>query len=360
MSDFVRTSGPDRSALKLVRVPGDPGASGRAHGREIAAQLRPSFLDGYLETFCGIKRLTRDEMRAQGKAWFDELPEWFQREIDGIATGARSSLADTVDYLYADIATVGEGGVSGPLCSAVLADGPRIVRNCDWYTALLTRGTAAVVHETPGRVPVMALGIYGDIDVDTGVNRAGLWLHAHTLFARPKPRGERPRLSWLFWLREALETCESVDDVDRMLVEIERDRGIILVCSELFSGRGAIFEAGIDTHTRADFEGPAMCATNHHRSKHPTDPARLARSREGSTTKRYERLLSIAGGARVDRSVLMDERVEMRTPEFIRTIYSAEVIGGGGRPRIWFASGGSDGTPAASGGAWHEVAWPWS
>ena len=53
------------------------------------------------------------------------------------------------------------------------------------------RGCAAVVHETPHRIPVMAVGIRGDIDIDTGLNAEGQRLHLHTLHAKDDPPAAR-------------------------------------------------------------------------------------------------------------------------------------------------------------------------
>jgi hypothetical protein len=55
--------------------------------------------------------------------------------------------------------------------------------------------------------------------------------------------------------------------------------------------------------------------------------------------------------------LLADPGVEMRTPKWLRTIYSAVV-----RPSdasVWFASGDASGRPAASTGRWARVTPPW-
>ena len=121
---------------------------------------------------------------------------------------------------------------------SMLGDGKCwIGRNCDWLTPTLTRGVSAVVHEIPNRIPIMAVGIRGDIDLDTGLNAEGLWIHLHTLHATdPMPTG-MPYISWLFWAREALETCASLDDLERFIETTARDRGVMVIASEGGSGR---------------------------------------------------------------------------------------------------------------------------
>jgi len=96
-----------------------------------------------------------------------------------------------------------EADLAGPLCSAAAGRSPDgrgawVARNCDWLRAILVRGTAAVVHRRPHAIPILAVGIRGDIDVDTGVNAERLWLHLHTLPALDAPTDDRRRFSWLF------------------------------------------------------------------------------------------------------------------------------------------------------------------
>lgn len=55
--------------------------------------------------------------------------------------------------------------------------------------------------------------------------------------------------------------------------------------------------------------------------------------------------------------LLGSEEVEMRQAKWLRTIYSAVVRLKDGA--LWFASGGEDGTPAASAGRWRRVRAEW-
>ena len=305
-------------------------------------------------------------MRTQSQAWLEQLPAHIQTEIEAMARGATRPLAEITDLLYADIATPGDASVpEGPMCSAVvtkLQGEPWVARNTDWYPPLLLRGCEAVVHNAPNRIPTLALGIRGDIDVDTGANAEGLWLHAHTMHAHDRPRTHKPRISWLFWLREALETCATLDDVEAMLNAIERDRGIILVALDSKTNEAAVFECTIDAHTRINPAGEHLLATNHPAARHPTDPDRLARSQPSSTTARLQALRDICDHHPPEHApddlidTLAHEAVEMRTPPVLRTIYSAVCNPRSGE--CWFAHGTPEGAPAASTGAWRRVPWP--
>ncbi len=204
----------------------------------------------------------------------------------------------------------------------------------------------------------------GDIDVDTGGNAAGLWLHLHTLVAVDDPPRDRTTISWLFWAREALETCESLDDLEAFITRTGRDRGVIAVAVDARRQQGAVFECTKGAHTRHDFQGPALFCTNHPQAK-PIDAAREAAARPGGTVARFAALRSILRdhppevGPDDLIDTLADPAVEMRTPTWLRTIYSVVVQPaartGGTWPAIWMASGDATGRPAASTGAWHRL-----
>ncbi|MEO1718090.1 MAG: C45 family peptidase [Planctomycetota bacterium] len=346
-------------------MPPTPEDAGFAHGRHLAPLLDDIHAE-FMRRFCTLKRLTLDAMRTQSLAWLDDLPTHIQEEIAAMATGADRPLADIADFLYADIATPGDPSIAdGPMCSAVVSrlhNHSWVARNTDWYPPLLLRGCEAVVHNTPNRIPTLALGIRGDIDVDTGCNAEGLWLHAHTMHAKRLPPSDKPRISWLFWLREALETCAKLDDLERKLTEVERDRGIILVALDSTTNDSAVFECTVDTHERINPTGDHLLATNHPANRHPTDPARLARSQPSSTTRRLQALRDICTNHPPEHApddlidTLAHETVEMRTPPVLRTIYSTVCNPRTGK--CWFASGTPEGQPAASTGEWLRVPWP--
>lgn len=381
-------------AIRIDDLPGSPAEAGYEHGKRLADLLDPSFCEPYIRGLCAILRVERADMSDQAARWLSKLPPHYQIEIDAMASGAGATLEIAREFLYADIArptatdqTAGRDGVfgaivdpedgsscasgaGGPMCSGALverAGAAWVARNCDWLSATLTRGTACVIHRTPGRIPVLALGIRGDIDIDTGMNAAGLWVHIHTLYAPGEPRGDRTCISWLFWAREALETCASLDELQRFIDATERDRGVIVLAAEGSTGKRAIFECSRSDARRIDANGEApLLATNHHQRKNPPvdeeirrEAMGLAPRRGSSTIARYcglrDEIAHRASGPYPDALIesLASERVEMRTPVHLRTIYS--VVCRPSEPAIWFTSGSADGKPAASRGTWERV-----
>lgn len=373
--------------LELFHLPGPPADAGFAHGRALAHFFQSTFFDAYIASLCAINRVEHDDMFKQADRWLARLPEHFQIEIDAMASGARTRTPRVAAFLYADIARPTDAVATrdpahqnpaaspedpanhtllgGPMCSAValeLNGRPWVARNCDWLTATLVRGTAAVVHEVPGRIPVMALGIKGDIDIDTGVNAERLWLHLHTLYSPEEPRGDRTQISWLFWAREALETCATLDELDRFIASTDRDRGVIVVAADAKSNERALFECARSGHRRIDAGDLPLIATNHPQHKHPT-PERAAKSRPGATLARYCAVRDLIAETPPEHGpddlidLLADPGVEMRTPTHLRTIYSA--VADPARGDIWFAAGSADGSPAASTGGWLKAPWLW-
>jgi len=360
--------------LPVIDLAGRPQDAGRTHARFLEGLLSSGFRVAYLDRLGAITRTDRDDLRSQAELWLERLPEEFQLEIGGMAFGAGVVTIEVAEFLYADIAAasparrpVGSLGVdqaiAGPMCSAAtVATGPGrqlVARNCDWLSVILSRGVAATVHRIPYRIPVMALGVRGDIDVDTGVNAEGLWVHLHTLPAMDDPARQRTTISWLFWAREALETCATLDELERFIGATGRDRGVIVVACEGRTGESAVFECGRSTHERHDRRGVWQIATNHSPVR-AISVERGAKARAGSTVARFCGLRRATERGDRDaeslKEMLSREDVEMRTPEHLRTIYSA--VFDPGRGEGWFAWGDDRGTPAASAGRWARVRAP--
>lgn len=363
------------STFRVVELRGSWEDQAFAYGRACAEVLAESRAEAYIAAMTRVHGRQRDDVGSMAQAWVLRLPEHFQAQIAAMAEGARAPHERVAVWLYADIATSSLGVQGGPMCSSILwrARGSVwVARNCDWYPQTLMRGTNAVVHRhAPGssRIASVALGITGDLDCDTGCNAAGLWLHMHTLLAHDEPRAGVSCISWLFWMREALETCATIDEVEAFIARTDRDRGVILFAADAKSAEVTIFECSRSSARRIDpgspdaayGDGRWMVATNHCQSRHPSPdewarrPAGLGR---GSTVWRCQRLREVMRDAPPEHlpedlmEVLADADVEMRDAEKLRTIYSCVAELREGRVETWFASGA---VPAASAGTWRPL-----
>lgn len=362
------------SGVPVVRLSGTAGDQGLRHAASLGHILSEAPRQAYLDATSLLTGVSPGVVRDDAAAWLESLPPHIQEEIDAMARGASRaqgfsgpplSPLHVAEWLYADIAS-GEGAA----CSAITVEIDRaawVARNCDWLPSQLLRGHSVVIHDHPrgsSRIPILALGIAGDIDIDTGMNAAGLWLHVHTMYAADAPSATRPRLSWLFWAREALETCESLDDLDAMLSRIDRDRGTILVAIDAKTNERAVFECARGTHERHDAGLSFQCATNHPARKQPLDPQRLARSRPGGTIRRRDSLerLALANHEWSPpddlAAILAHPTIEMRDAKHLRTIYSAIC-----RPAsrdLWFCPGSPSANSSVPPGRWTRVPIPWA
>ncbi len=350
--------------FRVLDLAGAHAEAGFLYGREMRELLAPPFAEPYISALAAINRVDRNALAFNSKAWAARLPPHYLEQIAGIARGAHATADRVAEFLYADIASQRGAPAVGAMCSGVVApDGGRnlwVGRNCDWHVATLSRGTAAVLHAVPGRIPCMALGLMGDIDADTGVNAERLWLHVHTLLALDEPRAGVSCISWLFWLREALETCASLADLERLLGATDRDRGVIIVACDGKTGESAVYECERSAFRRIEPDARGvLVATNHCAHKHPRADEPRA-SRPGSTVSRRRRLETILREAPPESfphdliETLADSAVEMASPSGLTTIYSA--VACPARAEIWFASGIA---PAASRGTWRRLPWPW-
>ena len=359
----------DEMKIQIEHIPGSHGDCGHAHGANIPDLVEPAFLRAYVHTLARAIGFDPSTLRAQGFDWLDGLPVHYATEIEAMACGAGVELGAMVELLYADIARPDRShSPSGPMCSAImslLGDGKRwIGRNCDWLTPILTRGVSAVVHEIPNRIPIMAVGIRGDIDLDTGLNAEGLWLHLHTLHATDTVHPGVPCISWLFWAREALETCASLDELERFIDTTARDRGVMVVASEGRSGQAAVFECSRSAYLRHDADArKPLCVTNHPLRQRSRSIETGSPNASGTISRRrtleghMEASPPVQGPDDIIAS-LGAPGVEMRTPRWLRTIYSA--VADPSDQKVWFAAGTPDGQPAASSGRWSVITPPWT
>ncbi|TVQ50430.1 MAG: hypothetical protein EA377_14325, partial [Phycisphaerales bacterium] len=301
----------DVDGLPMFVLKGSPGEIGFTHGR-LVRHLFNELRQPYLDAVQRVNRYDEGGLTERALDWVADLPVHVQEEIDGMAVGAEVPVGHVADVLFADIATSETNPAAAPMCSGVMLPvdrRPWIARNCDWLIATLMRGTSVVVHDLPGRIPCLGMGINGDIDVDTGMNAERLWLHVHTLPAMDRARSDRPIISWLFWVREALETCATLEEIEAMLERVDRDRGMLLFAAEGRTGRSALYECARSTFRRIDSPDGVTIATNHCAHQHP-DAQRLERSRPGSTLRRYGRL----------RELMADRRPERGPEDLIRML----------------------------------------
>ncbi len=340
----------------LLRFEGSPADVGYAHGTVLRASLRKN-LQAYNESMRRAGVLDVRKVRREWASWFDTVASHYRQELEGIARGAEIPLDDMVQWLYGSAYAV-QG------CTSVIAsiDGRTwIAHNNDWYDFGSHRWTAAIVRHIDGKIPHLTFGLQGDVCVVVGINQERLWLHMNGFFARDERRGHVPLVPYVLFIREALENCQTIEQVEDLIRACDRDAGMAIYVVDGKTEDAALFECGRSKYVRRDASGDGVVVScSRDRSvREMADGAVAPNARIfGSNTRervaRLETLLTESAMSDLPADlirVLADPVVEDETG----TVYSNVACPGQGL--VWFGRGS---LPAASTGTWHRIEWPWS
>ncbi len=335
---------------RITHLKGTPCQMGYDMGRKMGGRLEQN-IRRYLELRpCPQEALDFDMLRQGALPWVKSLPERFQQELEGLATGAGLPMQRVAEWVYLD-------PLLGAGCSAfvVTIDGRQWVgRNNDMLAPEMWGYLA--FRQPQGRLPTASFSMEGDVFTPTGLNSEKLWLHCHALEALDAPRAGRMHLPSYVFLPEALETCTSLREVEALLEQIDRDDGMLLFAVDGKRGESAVYECGRSHFRRRDPLDGVLIGTNHALGE--------ALSEEDSSLQRYHRMQALvsalpkAGGKlRLPQdlvAILADERVE-RGEANVGTVYSCVACPASGD--AWYTFGGY---PAASHGRWAKVDLPWA
>ncbi len=344
---------------------GSPMEVGYAHGRAVKALLRKNN-EQYIGGMARAGVLDVAKMRREAMTWFETVPARFREEEEGIARGAEIGLRDMVEWLYGSAYAAGGSAAArhqSQGCTSVVTsvEGRTwIAHNNDWHDFGSHQWTAAIVRHVDDRLPHLTFGLQGDASAIVGVNRERLWLNMNGFPARDARRHDAPVMPYVFLVREALETCRSLADVEALLQGCDRDVGMAVYAVDGKTEEAAVFECGLSTYVRRD-PAPGHDKTLISWSRDPSvrDMPREAAPNAwifGSNTReRIDRLKTLLVETPMTDlpadliGILGDPEVE----DAMGTVYSN--VACPGRGLVWFGCGG---LPAASAGTWHRIEWP--
>jgi hypothetical protein len=331
---------------------------GYAHGHAVKALLRKNN-EQYIGGMARAGVLDLAKMRREAMPWFETVPARFREETEGIARGAEIRLSDTVEWLYGS-AYAAQG------CTSVVTsvDGRTwIAHNNDWYDFGSHRWTAAVTRHVDDRIPHLTFGLQGDACAVVGVNRERLWLNTNGFPARDSRREDARVMPYVFLIREALETCRTIEDVEALIENCDRDRGMAVYVVDGKTEEAALFECGFSTYVRRDPAPGKKTLISWSRDpsvremEHDDAAAPNAWIFGSNTRERVDRLKTLLVETPMTTDlpadlirILGDSEVE----DALGTVYSNVACPGQGL--VWFGCGG---LPAASAGTWHRIEWPW-
>lgn len=349
--------------VDLLKLEGDPWTVGYAHGQAVGQFLHEA-LRTYVRGFVDAGMANPDDMRSRRESWIASLPVRYRQEMEGVAKGAAVPIEALVDSVLA-------GAYPTAGCSSILYyRDPHwwVAHNNDWYDFGSHTWTGAVVRAVEGRIPHLAFGLEGDVCTVVGVNRERLWLHMNGFPPRDtRPAGEKPVLPYVFVIRELLEVCGSLDDVEVLLERFDRDNGMAIYAVDGKTEEAALFECDFSSAVRREPD-PRRTVVSHSRDRGDRmrhgAPGAVVGSNSTDRIDRIEERLSSADGEPLPEGlirILSDARVEERGAEGLfqdpdsSTLYAN--VAAPGKGMIWFAHGD---LPAASAGNWTVVKWPWN
>jgi len=111
----------------------------------------------------------------------------------------------------------------------------------------------------------------GDVFSGTGINYEQLWIHSQFLQVEDTPRSDKPHYPRYVILTEALETCQTLSDVEYLLNSIDRDDGVIFFVVDGKTNESVIFECTCQQYISKVPVDDLIIAKNHSSNANPGD-----------------------------------------------------------------------------------------
>lgn len=345
-SEMCKVESGPHTPFPVHRVSGSPYRAGLALGRALKDDLENA-ISGLIDR--GLRAagmLDEAKLRLGAQEWFGDVPRRYREEMKGVAAGSGVPTRRIVEYHYCGYAVRS----CSSICRAVNGEAWAGHTN-DWYRF---GSYAAVVRAIDGRIPILTFGWKGDVCATVGINKQKLWMHTNGLPATDEMTGAKPWMPGFFLVREALETCSSVDEVEHFLDRVERDDAMALYVVDGKTQEFTLFECQRSAHQRIAPRNGQLLGTNH--SIAGQVPEAAAGGSSHSRLRRIRELMPFSMGKRMPEAiieVLADRQVEEDSPHY-GTVFGNVACPGKGM--IWFAC---DAFPAASKGTWRRVNWAW-
>ena len=338
---------------RIQHLRGTPYEIGLAAGRALGAKLEDT-IDTYIAGRAHASDMSK--LHQGALPWLRSLPKRFQEEYEGLAEGTQLPLQRLVEWSYIEECEINQ--CSGAIC---MLDGHAwVARNNDTFVPELWG--YVTIREVDGRIPTINFSMQGDIFTPTGINKKKLWLHYNYLDVWDTVEPGRPHIPAYVFLTEALEVCSSIQDVEALLNETDRDGGMMLFAVDGKTNEFAIFECLCTKHVRRDPIEGWMVGTNHFCIlKDLTlgdDEGSISTLKRFARLKRLiENLYTAAAAPCIPTDLiqtLADDEIERRNQELV-TAYANVACPASGELSYTFG-----GYPAASAANCQRLAWPWS
>ena len=336
-------------AYRLNKFKGTPREIGIAIGESIGDRFVEN-VDRFISYTDDIYGLDFDKLEREAMSWFRNLPVEYQKELEGIAIGSSCSIEKLGQWYYCDRCF--DGG-----CTSFITeiDGDFwLGRNNDYifpeFWGYIT------ILEVDNKIPVMLFGLEGSTFSGTGYNAEKLWIHYNWLPVWDIPPRSQDVLAPFVFLRLALESCKTIDEVEQLLRMTSRDGGMNLFVVDGKTNQAAVFEATCQHYRRRDMQNGDIAAANHYCKVKLPEGLEYDFSGSMARQTRVETLLAGKDKITIPDSlikILADPAVEQDS-KYSGTVYSNIVCPA--KDQMWYAH---NGYPAASQSDWEKVNWKW-
>jgi predicted choloylglycine hydrolase len=318
-------------------------------GKTVKDRLE-KIIDDHVQIVNSSNPIDFDKFYREGPVWFNKLPSVYQEELSAIAHGSGCKMEQILLWCFCD-----KFVLSG--CTSfiyTINNVPWVGRNNDYLGQ--GKWNFISIIKANGKIPVLLFVQEAGIFSGTGYNSEKIWLHYNWLPSWDQPLLETTSISPYVFIRQALEECSSVREVEDFLSSCIRDTGMTLFVVDGKTNEFSVYECTCNSFIKRKTKTGFIVSTNHHNDySYPTD---FTHSDENSYIrhKRAEELLSENIKSDVVThfaNILADPLIEQNEAEK-GTVYSAITC-----PflnKIWYSAGGF---PSASNGGWEEINWRW-
>ena len=337
---------------RIIRIEADDPYSAGVRLGESLGRSFGAYLEDYIAARILAAKNCAKPLETHAVAWISSLPQHICDRFRGLSKGSGIPFERISYWGYLEVA-LSQG------CSSIICRSKGKVwigHNNDTFVPQLWGYITVLAIK--GRIPTMYFGLAGDIWATAGINKAKLWLHVDHLQATDRPDSRKAVLPTYGFIVEALETCETIDDVRDLLNKIDRTEGMILIAADGKTDEAAVFECSCSRWRLSRVKTDWAVRTNH---------AVIGRGNRKTgkrldTWSRYNRLAHLLENSYNSgisptpsdlKTYLADDGVERREEAFA-TAYSVVVCPTASRTE--FTLGGQ---PAASCGNWSHIKWPW-
>lgn len=317
-------------------------------GQQVKGRFK-SIIDHYIKAMDRAYHLDCSRLAKESSEWLARLPEEYQLELESLAYGSGVRLDKIAQWIYCS------RFISGGCSSFIICreDALWVGRNHDDAGPGLWRNINIIEKEA--RIPVVLFGQEGALFSHTGFNNRKLWLHYNHLPAWDAPGPEEKAIPPFVFIRMALENCNNIGDVEKLLQAAFRDDGMYLFAVDGKSNTYGVYECTCKSYVKRQSSKPYIAGSNHYVA---TPVPKGFRNGDASSASRLSRMECLLAAMKTEDPcrdlirILSDPEVEQNQGG-AGTVYAN--LACPARNLYYYAC---NGFPAASGAPFEEVTFP--